>query len=102
MASGAGWAGGLLGVLPGVKATTCGLIPAFCGRNDVRNRRNRRCCAPMRFFGVVRSFKHVACAHVLCPSLGCMVVCVLCACGSVKKGPLDPLQLRRRHTLTRP
>ena len=56
----------------------------------------------MRFFHVVRGSKRVACAHVLCPSLGCMVVCVLCARRWSKRGLLSGVEVKNSHLPNEP
>ena len=91
MASGASWSWWVVGAQPSAGATSGGLFAAILWSKRACNGCNRRCCAQMRFFGRVRGSECVACAHLLFPSLSYIVVCLLYACGSGKKGPLDPL-----------
>ena len=48
-------------------------------------------CTKMLFLGAVDACVCVACAHLLFPTLAHTWVCVVCACGTVEKSPLDPL-----------
>ena len=50
-------------------------------------------CTKMLFLGAVDACVCVACAHLLFPTLAHTWVCVVCACGTVEKSPLDPLLL---------
>ena len=53
-------------------------------------------CTKMLFLGAVDACVCVACAHLLFPTLAHTWVCVVCACGTVEKSPLDPLSVSTR------
>ena len=59
----------------------------FYGRNVIDQKSGRW----RRFARSVRAPRGQACAHVFSPSLKCILVCVLCVCGSVFSSPIHPL-----------